>query len=53
VNKVATAIHLRSAIPRFSLPDFYLQGLLRSRNRGISKEGVIVIKAQQYRILEK
>lgn len=53
VNKVSSAIHLRFNISESSLPDFYKQRLLELRDRRISKEGVIIIKAQQYRTQEK
>ena len=53
VNKVATAIHLRFDINASSLPEFYKQRLLKLPDQRISKEGVIVIKAQQYRSQEK
>ncbi|MGD2056181.1 MAG: alternative ribosome rescue aminoacyl-tRNA hydrolase ArfB [Gammaproteobacteria bacterium] len=53
VNKVASAIHLRFDIHQSSLPEFYRQRLLKLRDRRISKEGVIVIKAQQYRTQDK
>ena len=53
VNKVSTAVHLRFDIRASSLPDFYKQRLLRLPDRRISKEGVIIIKAQQYRSREK
>ena len=53
VNKVASAVHLRFDIRASSLPDFYKQRLLAMRSQRITKEGVIVIKAQQYRTLEK
>lgn len=53
VNKVSTAIHLRFSIPDSSLPDFYKERLLAMKDRRISSEGVIVIKAQQYRTQEK
>jgi len=53
VNKVASAIHLRFDISASSLPEFYKQRLLALRDRRISREGVIVIKAQQYRTREK
>lgn len=49
VNKVATAIHLRFDIPASSLPDRYKQRLLKLNDQRITKEGVIVIKAQEYR----
>jgi ribosome-associated protein len=53
VNKVSSAIHLRFDINASSLPDDYKQRLLQLRDRRISKEGVIIIKAQQYRTQEK
>jgi ribosome-associated protein len=53
VNKVSSAIHLRFDINESSLPDDYKQRLLALRDRRISKEGVIIIKAQQYRTQEK
>ena len=53
VNKVSSAIHLRFDINASSLPEFYKQRLLSLRDQRISKEGVIVIKAQQYRTQEK
>ncbi|MEL0083411.1 MAG: alternative ribosome rescue aminoacyl-tRNA hydrolase ArfB [Gammaproteobacteria bacterium] len=53
VNKVSSAIHLRFDINNSSLPDYYKQRLLAQSDRRISKEGVIVIKAQQYRTQEK
>ncbi len=53
VNKVSSAIHLRFDINASSLPDFYKQRLLALRDRRISKDGVIIIKAQQYRTQEK
>ena len=53
VNKVSSAIHLRFAINSSSLPEFYKQRLLELRDQRISKDGVIVIKAQQYRTQEQ
>jgi ribosome-associated protein len=53
VNKVATAIHLRFDIKASSLPDFYKKRLLNLRDARITKEGVIIIKSQQYRSQEK
>lgn len=49
VNKVSTAIHLRFDIHRSSLPAFYKERLLKLNRQCISKDGVIVIKAQQHR----
>lgn len=53
VNKVSSAIHLRFDIQASSLPDFYKQRLLQFKDQRISKEGVVVIKAQQHRTQEK
>lgn len=53
VNKVATAIHLRFDIRNSSLPEYYKERLLALDDRRITREGVIVIKAQQYRSQEK
>jgi len=53
VNKVSSAIHLRFDINASSLPDFYKQRLLLLKDRRISKEGVIIIKAQKFRTREK
>lgn len=53
VNKVSSAIHLRFDINRSSLPDFYKERLLSLKDHRITKEGVIVIKAQQFRTQEK
>ncbi len=53
VNKVSSAIHLRFDINASSLPEFYKQRLLSLRDQRITKEGIIVIKAQQYRTQEK
>lgn len=53
VNKVSTAVHLRFDIPASSLPEAYKERLLGLADQRISKGGVIVIKAQQYRTLEQ
>lgn len=53
VNKVSTAIHLRFDTLASSLPEFYKRRLLKIKDQRLSKEGVIVIKAQQYRSQEK
>ena len=53
VNKVSSAVHLRFDIGASSLPADYKERLLSLRDRRISAEGVVVIKAQQYRSLEK
>jgi ribosome-associated protein len=53
VNKVSSAIHLRFNINASSLPDFYKDKLLKLNDQRISKDGIIVIKAQQFRSQEK
>ena len=53
VNKVSSAIHLRFDIGASSLPDSYKERLLRLHDQRITKEGVVVIKAQQHRSREK
>ena len=53
VNKVSTAIHLRFDIKASSLPERYKEKLLNLRDHRITKDGVIIIKAQQYRTQEK
>lgn len=53
VNKTATAVQLRFDIRSSSLPDFYKSRLLRRRDHRISRDGVIVIKAQGTRSREK
>lgn len=53
VNKVSSAIHLRFDFEASSLPEFYKQRLRAKSDRRISKDGIIVIKAQQFRTREK
>jgi ribosome-associated protein len=53
VNKVSSAIHLRFDIQASSLPELYKQRLLALKDKRISKDGVLVIKAQQFRTQEK
>jgi len=53
VNKVSTAIHLRFDINASSLSPIYKQRLLDLSDRRITKDGVIVIKAQQHRTQEQ
>ncbi|MDF0605334.1 alternative ribosome rescue aminoacyl-tRNA hydrolase ArfB [Neisseriaceae bacterium TC5R-5] len=49
VNKVSSAVHLRFAVAASSLPDFIRERLLALPDQRLSKDGVLVIKAQQYR----
>lgn len=53
VNKVETAIHLRFDIVKSSLPEFYKHRLLKLKDSRITRDGVIVIKSQQYRSQER
>ena len=53
VNKVSSALHLRFDITASSLPAFYKERLLALRDSRITGDGVIVIKAQQYRTQEQ
>jgi ribosome-associated protein len=53
VQKVSSAIHLRFDIHKSSLPDFYKERLLALNDSRITKEGVVVIKAQIFRTQEK
>lgn len=53
VNKVSSALHLRFDIRASSLPAFYKERLLALRDSRITADGVIVIKAQQYRTQEQ
>jgi ribosome-associated protein len=52
VNKVASAVHLRFDIQRSSLPPFYKERLMAFSDQRISKEGIVIIKAQSSRTLE-
>ena len=52
VNKVASAVHLRFDIQRSTLPPVYKERLMALSDQRISKEGVVIIKAQSYRTLE-
>src|SRR3546814_9947987 len=53
VNNVSSAVHLRFDIGASSLPDEVKDSLRGLNDRRISKEGVVVIKAQAFRSQEK
>jgi ribosome-associated protein len=53
VNKVSNAVHLRFDIRASSLPEDIKARLLQHRDQRISADGIVVIKAQQYRSLER
>ena len=52
VNKVANAVHLRFDVRASSLPEAVKERLLRHRDQRVTREGVVIIKAQQHRSLE-
>ena len=52
VNKVSSAIHLRFDIAASSLTDWLKEKLLNSNDSRITSEGVLVLKAQQFRTQE-
>lgn len=53
VNKVSSAVHLRFDVKNSSLPDHYKQRILSLQDQRLTKEGVIVIKAQEFRSREQ
>ena len=53
INKVSNAVHLRFAIAASSLPDDIKEKLLALRDQRISSDGIVVIKAQKHRSLER
>lgn len=53
VNKVSSAVQLRFDIPASTLPDDFKQRVLAIPDQRISKEGVLVIKAQEFRNQEQ
>lgn len=53
VNKVSSAIHLRFDVRASLLPEIYQERLLKLSDHRITKEGVVVIKAQRYRSQDK
>ena len=53
VNKASSAVHLRFDIQASSLPPLYKERLLALRDQRITSDGVIIIKAQQYRTQEQ
>ncbi len=53
VNKVSNAVHLRFDIAASSLPEEVRTRLMQLGDQRISKDGVVIIKAQKFRSLEK
>ena len=52
VNKVSSAIHLRFDIHASSLSDWLKERMIGLKDNRITEEGVLVLKAQQYRTQE-
>jgi len=53
VNKVSNAVHLRFDIRASSLPEDVKDRLLRIGDQRVTRTGMVVIKAQQHRSLER
>ncbi len=53
VNKVSSAVHLRFDVGASSLPSDFKQRLLQLNDQRITKDGVVIIKAQEYRNQEQ
>ena len=53
VDKVSNAVHLRFDIAASSLPEEIRERLLKLGDQRVSKDGVVIIKAQEFRSLEK
>ena len=53
VNKVSSAIHLRFDVRNSSLPESYKMALLALSDQRMTKDGIVVIKAQQFRTQEQ
>ena len=49
VNKVSSAVHLRFDVRASSLPSFYKERLLAQADSRLTKDGVLIIKAQSHR----
>ncbi|AZV31216.1 aminoacyl-tRNA hydrolase [Cobetia sp. ICG0124] len=49
---MASAVHLRFDVQRSTLPSFYKERLMQLSDQRISKDGIIIIKAQSHRTLE-
>ena len=53
VNKVSNAVHLRFDIRQSSLPEHYKNRLLALHDQRLTSDGMLIIKAQEFRSLEK
>lgn len=52
VNKVSSAIHLRFDIRLAAIPEYVKQKLLSGKDKRITQEGILIIKAQSHRTQE-
>jgi ribosome-associated protein len=52
VNKVSSAIHLRFDIRVAAMPEYVKQKLLLGKDKRITQEGILIIKAQSHRTQE-
>lgn len=52
VNKVSSAIHLRFDIRVAAIPEYVKQKLLSGKDKRITQEGILIIKAQSHRTQE-
>lgn len=52
VNKVSSAVHLRFDIRTSSLPEDFKERLLALNDNRITKDGVVIIKSQEFRSQE-
>jgi ribosome-associated protein len=52
VNKVSSAIHLRFDIANAAIPEYVKQRLLTGKDKRITTEGILIIKAQSHRTQE-
>jgi ribosome-associated protein len=53
VNKVSSAVHLRFDVGASSLPPEFKERLLQLSDQRITRDGVVIIKAQEYRKQEQ
>lgn len=52
VNKVSSAIHLRFDIQQAAIPEYVKQKLLSGKDKRITQDGILIIKAQSHRTQE-
>ena len=52
VNKVSSAIHLRFDIANAAMPEYVKQRLLTGKDKRVTTDGILIIKAQSHRTQE-